>query len=299
MSQYFIDGCFDGFHYGHVNAIFQAKTFCDKLILGTHTNEEMQTHKNIPLFDYKERIFMLQYCKYIDIFVYNVPYVVNNDILIKYNCSHYLHGNETVLTQNNINAINIDPDKYITYETTSGISTSKLLVRIYKYFNNESIKYNNDYDYLLNIYNKMCLYNEMNYSSKKNKQLYLYHTWDLLCPLYIKHIIEIISNFVDYEIVCCVSDKICDNENNKKQEEDNIFIYTKLERAIALCGISIINKVYIVDYDELLIKDHTDHINLNDKSSKFYFNFNKKQYLNAIYNNINLYENKLNKELLL
>ena len=113
-----------------------------------------------------------------------------------------------------------------------------------------------------------------------------------------KHIIEIISNFVDYEIVCCVSDKIYDKENNKKQEEDTIFIYNKLERAIALCGISIINKVYIVDYDELLIKDK-DHINLNDKSSNFYFNFNKKEYLNAIYNNMNLYENKLNKELLL
>ena len=65
MSQYFIDGCFDGFHYGHVNAIFQAKTFCDKLILGTHTNVDMKTHKNIPLFDYKKLIFMIQYFKYI------------------------------------------------------------------------------------------------------------------------------------------------------------------------------------------------------------------------------------------
>ena len=28
QKMYFIDGCFDGYHYGHVNALFQAKQLC-------------------------------------------------------------------------------------------------------------------------------------------------------------------------------------------------------------------------------------------------------------------------------
>ncbi len=51
-KQYFMDGCFDGYHYGHVNAILQGKLLSDYLILGTHTNQEMIQHKNDPLFDY-------------------------------------------------------------------------------------------------------------------------------------------------------------------------------------------------------------------------------------------------------
>ena len=49
MSINFIDGCFDGFHYGHVNALFQSKKLSNYLIAGTHTDKEMELHKNIPL----------------------------------------------------------------------------------------------------------------------------------------------------------------------------------------------------------------------------------------------------------
>jgi len=128
---YFIDGCFDGYHYGHANAIFQSKQKCDNLILGTHDDIEMKEHKNVPLFDYDERSFMLQYCKYVNKYIGTVPYIVNLQTIYKYNCTKYLHGNEQIITRNNVNGIQIPLESYITYEVTKGISTTNLLLRLY------------------------------------------------------------------------------------------------------------------------------------------------------------------------
>ena len=62
MKTYFMDGCFDGFHYGHVNALFQAKQKCDYLKVGTHTDIEMETFKKAPMVPYHERVRMLEHC---------------------------------------------------------------------------------------------------------------------------------------------------------------------------------------------------------------------------------------------
>ena len=41
----YIDGCFDVMHSGHYNAIRQAKTLCDVLVVGVHSDKEIKKHK--------------------------------------------------------------------------------------------------------------------------------------------------------------------------------------------------------------------------------------------------------------
>jgi ethanolamine-phosphate cytidylyltransferase len=275
IKQYFMDGCFDGYHYGHAHAILQGKSLCEYLVLGTHTNEEMIQHKNDPLFDYLERIFMLQNCKYIDKFVGNVNYIVSCETLDKFNCSKYLHGNEILITKNGENGIdtNIINDRYITYETTEGISTTSLLLRLYNYKIGKPINYNNDIEYLKNIYNKTTQFNLNNYDHSK-KIIYLDHSWDLLNSIHIKHIQKIKDKFHDYNLIGIINNQY------------DIYIYNQLERAIILSSIKLIDNV-IMDYE--YIQDNNLYINLNNS-----IDFNKKKYIM----NINFEKFKKNKNVI-
>jgi ethanolamine-phosphate cytidylyltransferase len=40
-----VDGCFDMVHFGHANALRQAKKLGTKLIVGVHSDEEIAKHK--------------------------------------------------------------------------------------------------------------------------------------------------------------------------------------------------------------------------------------------------------------
>jgi len=259
-KQYFMDGCFDGYHYGHVHAILQGKLLCDNLILGTHTNEEMIQHKNDPLFDYSERTFMLQNCKYIDHFIGDVDYIVKCETLDKFNCSKYLHGNEVLITRNGDDGIdkNVINNRYITYETTEGISTTSLLLRLYNYKIGNKIDYNNDIEYLKSIYNKTKQFNFNNYDYTK-KIIYLNHSWDLLNSIHINHIQKMKDKYPNYNLI-----GIINNQND-------IYIYNQLERAIILSSIKLIDNV-IMDYE--YVQDTNLYIDLNNN-----IEFNKKNYI--------------------
>ena len=46
---------FDIVHFGHANALRQAKALGDYLVVGVHTDEEISKHKGPPVFSEKER----------------------------------------------------------------------------------------------------------------------------------------------------------------------------------------------------------------------------------------------------
>lgn len=49
------DGCFDLMHFGHANALRQAKAMGDVLVVGVHSDEEVEKHKGMPVMRYEER----------------------------------------------------------------------------------------------------------------------------------------------------------------------------------------------------------------------------------------------------
>jgi ethanolamine-phosphate cytidylyltransferase len=272
QKKYFIDGCFDGYHYGHVNAIFQSKQNCDILVLATHSDIEMSTHKNNPVFTYKERLFMLQNCKYIDEFTESpVPYITKVDVLDEHNCSHYLHGDEELVTKNNEIVIQIPLERYITYKTTKGISTTNLLIRFYHYSTGVPIQQNNDYDYLSMIVERMKSYNIRHYTKEyKGPPVYLYHDWDVFCLHHIKIIKSIKNKYPDNKIILVI----------KPGKET---IYNEMERKIILHSVKDVDDVILLEelgqiYEEI-------QIDLTDISSEFYFSFNKRQYILNIMDN--------------
>ncbi|RLB78053.1 MAG: glycerol-3-phosphate cytidylyltransferase [Deltaproteobacteria bacterium] len=60
-------GVFDLFHIGHLNLLKQAKSGCDRLIVGVSTDELVQTYKNkSPIIPFTERIEIVSALKYVD-----------------------------------------------------------------------------------------------------------------------------------------------------------------------------------------------------------------------------------------
>lgn len=280
MKKYLIDGCFDGYHYGHVHSLYQAKELCNYLICGTHSDDEIIKFKYQPCFTYEDRYFMLKYCKYIDKLVGPLPYYTSSNILDEYSCSSFCHGYE----QLDSNDILIEPlvklhndNKLILYNRTRGISSTGLLYRLYQYINNYKIDKNNDYNYLISIINKI---KPNNICCKNN--IYIYDTWDLFRDIHINYIEDIKKQHPNDNIIVII--KI-----------DDLCIYNKYEICIILCSISII--------DNVLFEENIDLTKIQYLEPNL--DYSKKEYIqNLISKNINnpklikeIYKNNIYKQL--
>ena len=93
-TRVWIDGCYDMVHFGHANALRQAKAMGDTLTVGVHTDEEITRwghrgtctctctctcpvtrHKGPPVFSEEERYRMVRAIKWVDEVVEGAPYL--------------------------------------------------------------------------------------------------------------------------------------------------------------------------------------------------------------------------------
>ncbi len=51
----YMDGCFDMMHYGHANALRQARELGDELVVGVVSDEEIKANKGPPVMSMDER----------------------------------------------------------------------------------------------------------------------------------------------------------------------------------------------------------------------------------------------------
>ncbi len=63
-------GVFDLFHVGHVRLLRNARTLCDRLIVGVSTDELVMEYKNKrPVISYNERLEIVSSVQYVDVAV--------------------------------------------------------------------------------------------------------------------------------------------------------------------------------------------------------------------------------------
>lgn len=300
MKQYFIDGCFDGFHYGHVHALFQAKQLCNTLIAATHSDLEMSLYKNPPLFPYKDRVVLLNYCKYIDQVINEpVPYITSLETLYKYKCTHFLHSKENLLTKNNIDPlIQIKKaDKYITYTPTNGISTSNLIYRIYLHqLKSDENVYNKDYIYLKYLFEKM----KPNNINNTKQNIILKNDWDIFNVYHLKQVLKVKQQYPNHNLIFYVPEFSITSEKHP-------LIYNQYERAITLCAFTFVDSIIfdcINDTSSIIIEDQLNIIpnlynkinSINELSCKLFkqiFLHDNYTTLKEIYIDSNIYQNIL------
>lgn len=74
----FTCGAFDLLHAGHISMLEEAKSQCDHLIVGLHTNPQLdRKEKNKPIQSVFERYVQLKGCKFVDEIV---PYDTEHDL---------------------------------------------------------------------------------------------------------------------------------------------------------------------------------------------------------------------------
>lgn len=90
----YVDGAFDLVHAGHFNAIRQASLLCDNLIVGVNSTAEVEAVKGKTVLTSDERVKAIAACKFVSVVEPETPYNVSEDILDKYDCQYYAHGDD-------------------------------------------------------------------------------------------------------------------------------------------------------------------------------------------------------------
>lgn len=62
-------GVFDLFHIGHVNLLRNARSLCDRLIVGVSTDELVESSAKMrrPIIPFSERIEVVKACRFVDV----------------------------------------------------------------------------------------------------------------------------------------------------------------------------------------------------------------------------------------
>ncbi|ODM98473.1 Ethanolamine-phosphate cytidylyltransferase [Orchesella cincta] len=126
------DGCYDMVHFGHANSLRQAKALGDYLIVGVHSDEEIEQHKGPPVFTAEERYAMVRGIKWVDDIVEGAPYVTTIETLNNYDCDFCAHGNDITTTADGHDTYQAvkDAARYKEVERTQGVSTTDLVNRM-------------------------------------------------------------------------------------------------------------------------------------------------------------------------
>ncbi|KAG2485044.1 hypothetical protein HYH03_016143 [Edaphochlamys debaryana] len=90
----YIDGAFDCFHPGHVKILKAAKAQGDFLLVGIHTDEEVQARRgpHLPIMNLHERSLSVLSCKYVDEVIIGAPCVMTDDLMTTFNISTVVRG---------------------------------------------------------------------------------------------------------------------------------------------------------------------------------------------------------------
>ena len=142
MNNIYVDMVGDLFHINHINLLKKAREFGNNLIVGVHSDKDVETYKCLPILTMEERIGVIESCKYVDKVIPNAPLNITKK---------YLDENKIDLV---IHAHNIDEEdkynfmyndiiklgKFKRIDYHSGVSTTNIKKRIIKEYLINQIK---------------------------------------------------------------------------------------------------------------------------------------------------------------
>ncbi|KAI9348776.1 hypothetical protein DFJ73DRAFT_834867 [Zopfochytrium polystomum] len=127
-----VDGCFDLMHYGHANALRQAREMGDYLVVGVHSDADILINKGPTVMKEEERYAAVAACKWVDEVVPNAPYVTTVEYLDKYNCDFCVHGDDVTTSADGSDCYELvkKAGRYQECKRTQGVSTTEMVGRM-------------------------------------------------------------------------------------------------------------------------------------------------------------------------
>ncbi|KAL7750068.1 choline phosphate cytidylyltransferase [Sorochytrium milnesiophthora] len=119
-------------HFGHANALRQAKAMGDILVVGVHSDAEILQHKGPTVMKEQERYAAVAACKWVDVVVGNAPYFTTLDVLDAFHCDFCVHGDDITTMADGTDCYQAvkDANRYKECKRTQGVSTTELVGRM-------------------------------------------------------------------------------------------------------------------------------------------------------------------------
>ena len=130
-----MDGAFDVMHYGHMNAFRLGRSLGTYLIVGVNSDESITQCKGPPLMNDKERLTMVEGCKFVDEVVPNCPYIMTSEyleyIFNTYQVDYVVHGDDPCIVDGkDVYASAKKRGRYRSIPRTEGVSTTDIVGRM-------------------------------------------------------------------------------------------------------------------------------------------------------------------------
>lgn len=132
----YMDGCFDLMHYGHANALRQAKSLGDELVVGLVPDSEILRCKGPPLLNESERLELVESVKWVDEVLVGVPYDLTPEFLDqlfqKHRIDYVIHGDDPCLLPDGTDAYAYakKSGRFRMIKRTEGVSTTDIVGRM-------------------------------------------------------------------------------------------------------------------------------------------------------------------------
>lgn len=133
----YVDGCFDLIHFGHANALRQARALGDQLLVGVCGDAEIVQHKGIaPILHETERAAVISSLRWVDEVLPSAPYVLTatftEELFSKHDVDLIVHGDDPCVDVNGQDAYAYAKQmgKFRVIKRTEGISSTNILDRI-------------------------------------------------------------------------------------------------------------------------------------------------------------------------
>ncbi|KAJ6827948.1 ethanolamine-phosphate cytidylyltransferase [Iris pallida] len=132
----YMDGCFDMMHYGHCNALRQARALGDELVVGVVSDDEIIANKGPPVTPLHERMIMVGAVKWVDEVIPDAPYAITEEFMNKlfneYDIDYIIHGDDPCLLPDGTDAYALakKAGRYKQIKRTEGVSSTDIVGRM-------------------------------------------------------------------------------------------------------------------------------------------------------------------------
>ncbi|XP_038700202.1 choline-phosphate cytidylyltransferase 2-like [Tripterygium wilfordii] len=163
----YADGIYDLFHFGHARSLEQAKKSFPNtyLLVGCCNDEITRKFKGKTVMTESERYESLRHCKWVDEVIPDAPWVINQEFLDKHKIDFVAHDAlpyaDASGAGNDVYEFVKKAGKFKETKRTEGISTSDIIMRIVKDYN----------QYVMRNLDRGYTRKELNVSYVKEKRL--------------------------------------------------------------------------------------------------------------------------------
>ncbi|KAJ1407206.1 Rossmann-like alpha/beta/alpha sandwich fold [Sesbania bispinosa] len=150
----YMDGCFDMMHYGHCNALRQARALGDQLIVGVVSDAEIIANKGPPVTPLHERLIMVNAVKWVDEVIPEAPYAITEEFMKKlfdeYKIDYIIHGDDPCVLPDGTDAYAHakKAGRYKQIKRTEGVSSTDIVGRMLLCVRERSISDNHSHSSL-------------------------------------------------------------------------------------------------------------------------------------------------------